>query len=285
MSAGLTGTGLYAVNYLGKRQKAPGSAAAAAPQPAPRASVHDFDLPAELKDKKSSAGCLLFVVSVVALIAYWPVGLALLAGVIIWQFARPHTPEDHARGLFFQGQRALEKNDQAGALESFKKAVEIKPEMPVLWLKIADLEREQGKFADAEAAYEKAIEHGKNDPEVQFHLAWTLINENKPEKAIEVLQGLPAETKQDLPVINALATCFLGTDRPQAALEVLQQGPTRKRNLDDQMVVYHYIFGVTYKQLGDKEKAAAHLSKVIAANEGYLDAKELLEQLNAPDVK
>ena len=123
------------------------------------------------------------------------------------------------------------------------------------------------------------MEHGKNDPEVQFRYAWALMNENKPEEAIKMLQGLPAEVKQDLPVINAMANCFLGAGQPQAALEVLQQGPTRKRNLDDQMVVYHYIFGVTYEKLGDKKKAAAHLSKVIAVDESYLDAKELLEQL------
>jgi predicted Zn-dependent protease len=191
---------------------------------------------------------------VVALIAYWPVGLLILAGTIVWQFARPHTPEDHARGFFFQGQRALEKNDQAGALESFKKAVEIKPEIPVLWLKIADLEREQGNLSDAEQAYEKALEHGKNDPEVQFHYAWTLINENKPEKAIEILQGLPAEAKQDIVVINALATAFMETGRPQAALDVLEQGPVRKRSMDDQMMVFHYLMGAAYKELGDKTR-------------------------------
>jgi hypothetical protein len=56
MSAGLPGTGLYAINYLGKRQKGPHGATAAVPQPAPGASIHDFDLPAELKDRKSSAG-------------------------------------------------------------------------------------------------------------------------------------------------------------------------------------------------------------------------------------
>ncbi len=285
MSAGLTGTGLYAINYLGKgKKKETDTAASAAPQPVTRTPTHDV-LPAELRDKKSSVGCLFFVVSVVALIAYWPVGLVLLVGTIIWTFAGPHTPADRARGLFFQGQHALEKNDAAGALESFKKAVEIKPEIPVLWLKIADLEREQGNLSDAEQAYEKALQHGKNDAEVQFRLGWTLMNENKPAEAIKILQGLPPEVKQDLPVINALAGCFLGTDQPQAVLEVLEQGPTRSRSMDDQMVLYHYCFGVAYKELGDKRKAAAHLNKVIAADEGFLDAKELLEQLNSPAIE
>ncbi len=278
MSAGLPGTGLYMMNYLGKRKKGSGTAAAATSLPAP---VHDA-MPPELKDKKSSVGCLFFVISVIVLIAYWPVGLLLIVGSIVWQFARRHTPEDHARALFFQGQHALERKDAAGALDAFKKAVEIKPDIPILWLKIADLERETGDLAGAEQAYEKALEHGKNDPEVQFHLAWTLINENKPEKAIEVLQGLPAETKQDLPVINALATCFLATDRAQAALEVLEQGPVRKRTMDDQMMVFHYLLGAVYKEMGDKKKAATHLNKVIAVDEGYLDAKELLEGLEGP---
>jgi tetratricopeptide (TPR) repeat protein len=280
MSMGLPGTGIYMQNYLGKQKKGAGTAAAATSQQVPKASVHDFDLPPELKDNKSSAGCLLFVISVVALLIFWPVGVVLLASDIIWQIAGHHTPEDRARGLFFQGQHAVEHNDPAGALESFKKAAEIKPEMPLLWLKIADLEREQGDLADAEKAYEKAMEHGKNDPDVQYHLGWTLMNENKPEEAIKVLQALPPEVKQDIAVINAMAGCFLGMNQPQAALEVLEQGPTRKRTMDGQMVVFHYLTGAAYKELGNKKQAVAHLSKVIAADEGFLDAKELLGQVN-----
>ena len=244
--------------------------------------AHHFDLPPELKDKRSSAGCLLIPISLIALLIFWPVGVVLLASDIIWTFARPKTPEDQARKLYFDGQRALERNDHAGALEAFQKVLEVKPEVPVLWLKIADLEREQGNFSDTEQAYEKAMEHGKNDPEVQFHYALTLINDKKPEKGIEILQGLPAEAKQELPVINLLAAAFMETSRPQAALDVLQQGPTRKRTMDDQMMVFHYLLGAVFKDLGDKKKAAAHLNKVIAVNEGYLDAKELLEQVSTP---
>jgi hypothetical protein len=51
--------------------------------------------------------------------------------------------------------------------------------------------------------------------------------------------------------------------------------------MDDQMVLFHYCFGVAYEKLGDKKKAAAFfLYKVIAVDEGFLDAKELLAELD-----
>jgi hypothetical protein len=34
--------------------------------------------------------------------------------------------------------------------------------------------------------------------------------------------------------------------------------------------------------LGNKKQAVTHFTKVLAVNERFLDAKELLEQLNAP---
>lgn len=282
MSMGLPGTGLYSINYLKNKQKKPRGATTTASKQASNQSMHSSELPAELKDQKSSAGCLLFVVSIIALIAYWPVGLLLLVGTAVWQFARRKMPDDQARGYYFQGQRALEKDDHAGALDAFKKVIEVKPETPSINLKIADIEREQGHFDEAVASYEKYLAAGTNEPFVLFHYAVALACDKQHEKAIGILQGLPAETRQELPVINTLATCFLDTGRPQAALEVLKEGPTRKRTMDDQMLLFHYLLGAAYKELGDKKKAAAQLSKVIAENENYLDAKGMLEQLDVP---
>lgn len=284
MSMGIPGTGLYSINYLKNRQNRPHGNTPAHPQPVPRKPAHDLELPEQLKDKRSSAGCLLFVVSIIVLIAYWPVGLLLLAGTIIWQFTRRKTPEDQARGYYFQGQRSLEKNDHTGALEAFKKVIEVKPEASTVSLKIADIEREQGHFAEAVASYEKYIATDKNEPSVLFHYAVALACDKQHEKAIGILQGLPGELKHELPVINALATCFMDTGQPQAALEVLKDGPTRKRTMDDQMVLFYYLLGVAYKELGDKKKAVAQLNKVIAENENYLDAKRMLEQLDSPKI-
>jgi hypothetical protein len=43
VSAGLPGTGLYAINYMGKQKKGPRSVAATTPQQVPRVSSHDFN--------------------------------------------------------------------------------------------------------------------------------------------------------------------------------------------------------------------------------------------------
>ena len=283
-SMGIPGTGLYSINYLKNKQKRPRGATATDPQSAPHQSLHDFELPEQLKDHKSSAGCLLFVVSVIVLISYWPVGLLLLAGTIIWQLARPKRPEDQARGFYFQGERALEKGDHSGALEAFQKVIELK-DVPSIYLKIADIEREQGCFAEAAASYEKYLAADKGDSAVMVHYAMALASDKQYEKAIGIIQGLPAELKQELPAINTLAVCFLDTGRPQAALEVLEQGPTRKRTMDEQLMVFHYLLGSAYKEIGDKTKAIAQFSKVVAENEHFLDAKEMLEQLNTTVTK
>ncbi len=283
-SMGIPGTGLYSINYLKNRQKRPHSDATATTRPAPHQPLPADHLPEQLQDRHSSAGCLLFIVSVVMLIVYCPVGLLLFGGTIIWQLARPKKPEDQARGFYFQGERALEKGDRAGALEAFQKVIELK-DIPSVYLKIADIEREQGHFAEAAASYEKYLTASKSDPVVMVHYAVTLASDGQYEKAIGILQSLPQELKQELAVINTLATCFLDTGRPQAALEVLEQGPTRKRTMDDQLLVFHYLMGSAYKELGDKKKATAQFSKVVAENEHFLDVKEMLEQLSASGAK
>lgn len=87
--------------------------------------------------------------------------------------------------------------------------------------------------------------------------------------------------KQELVAINALASAFLGLNKPELALEVLEKGPVRSRkSMDEQMKLFRYLLGLTYKQLGETEKALKQFYKIYAEDTDYEDVRDLLKELN-----
>ncbi|KAF8574467.1 TPR-like protein [Ramaria rubella] len=59
--------------------------------------------------------------------------------------------------------------DSAGAKEDLEKSIEILPSFTQSWVKIASVHMEQGNAENAFAAFESAIAHNPNDPDIFYH--------------------------------------------------------------------------------------------------------------------
>ncbi|MCL6613235.1 MAG: DUF4236 domain-containing protein [Firmicutes bacterium] len=117
-SAGIPGTGLYSINYLGKGERR--AAAREVPQEAPGPGGRSIDLPPELAPSSASTalGCLWSLASFVLLFVKWPLGVLGFIAQIAWAVKSANSPTGKAREYFRQGQRALQNGEWEKALES-----------------------------------------------------------------------------------------------------------------------------------------------------------------------
>ena len=82
-------------------------------------------------------------------------------------------------------------------------------------------------------------------------------------------------------MINAMAHAFLGLGRPELALEVLEKGPLRSRRaMDEDMKLFRYLLGLTYKELGETQKALKQFYKIYVEDANYENVKDILRELD-----
>ncbi|NSW84216.1 MAG: DUF4236 domain-containing protein [Syntrophothermus sp.] len=282
-SASIPGTGLYSINYFGKRKSRDLPKAAQKASAPPEIEGYNVDMPPELAGSSTSTalGCLWFLISVMFLFIWWPLGVAGIVSQIAWSARSFNSPTGKAKNYFLQGKMALQKGEWQPALEAFLKVLEVKPEVNSLCREVAFLYRRLDNPEEAVKYFEKYLASYPEDAVTRLNYAVTLGTVRQYQKAIEVLQGLPLEMKEELAVINALASAFLGLNKPELALEVLEKGPVRSRkSMDEQMKLFRYLLGLTYKQLGETEKALKQFYKIYAEDTDYEDVRDLLKELN-----
>ncbi|EEG77011.1 DUF4236 domain-containing protein [Dethiobacter alkaliphilus] len=273
-SLGIPGTGIYAFDYIGKKKQ---KSAGARPKQAV-ATVQKAPVPSEFSLPKYPAAIL--VLSLILLFLFPPLGvLGLIIYIITWVNLKK-TPEYQGFQLVAAAEAALKKGLPQEAAQNYKAALELKPAAGSLYQRIADLYYDAEDFSQAVTAYHKYLQHNPNDHSVKPRYAIALAAEKRPEEAITVLQGLPSEMKEHVQIITMLGTFFLDAGQPETALNVLRQGPTRKRKLDDDLLLFFYTLGMAYKENGDDKRAAAQWQKVSAVDMNYLDVKEQLSVLD-----
>ena len=112
-SAGIPGTGIYSINYLGKGEKRGTIQRAAEESPGPGG--RSIELPPELAPSSASTalGCLWFLVSVILLLIKWPLGVLAFIAQIAWAVKLMNSSTGKAKEYFLQGQgmpkRRMEK--------------------------------------------------------------------------------------------------------------------------------------------------------------------------------
>ena len=280
-SAGIPGTGLYSINYLGKGERR--GAVRRVTEENSDIGGHNIALPPELAGSSASTalGCLWFFVSVVLLFVSWPLGVLGIIAQIAWAVKSGNSPTGKAKSCFLQGQKALQNGEWQDALELFLKVLELKPSMLSLYREIAFLYRNLDKPKESIEYFAKYLAINPGDIPAKLNYALTLEYIQEYQKAIEVLQSLPPETRQELPVINALAHAFLGLGRPELALEVLEKGPLRSRKaMDENMKLFRYLLGSTYKELGETKKALKQFHKIYVEDANYENIKDILRELD-----
>lgn len=271
-SSSIPGTGLYRIDYLNKTKKAKDQPEVVANQ------IRQVLLPKELVTS-SSAGCLWTIFSILLLIIQPPLGIMSIILQVIASYRASKKPEKQALKFFQRGNAALADDELEEALNSFLEVVKLVPGTYSVYPVIGDLYREKNDLQQAAKYYKSFLEQDQQDESVKLKLGITLVQDGQYKDAIKVLQGLRAELKEEVLVINSLAASFIGLNEYDLALQVLERGPLLKRKMNEDMKLYRYLLGICYKQLGDKKKAIKQFNKVYAEDVTYLDTETHLKEL------
>ena len=169
------------------------------------------------------------------------------------------------------------------ALTAYRRTIEVAPD-PIFLMAIGDIHARLGHADEARRQYEQAekliLESDATPAEYSRELSLFYSHRNlKPERALE-LAKTDLTFRQDIHAQDALAWALfrngLFNEAAEAIDKALQPGTKEAR--------LHYHAGLIRHQLGQTDKARAHLEQALATNPqfGVLeadDARRVLEQL------
>lgn len=186
--------------------------------------------------------------------------------------------------LFMQkGNKSLSAKDMAGAIDAFQQVIALDPENGNAYLRLGMAYGSTGKVAEAEEAYVKAIELGKEkDAQKQLSnmfnkLAASSLKTKAYEKAIEYSE------KANSYLENATSYKVAGTAASSAkknakAIEYLQKYLELSPNAKD-AVQMKYTIAATAQTMGNKELAKEYYNMILSDPKFGPTAKQMLEAL------
>ncbi|HYS11788.1 MAG TPA: tetratricopeptide repeat protein, partial [Burkholderiaceae bacterium] len=113
------------------------------------------------------------------------------------QNRRPGKVERKAEAIFQQGAAALNDGRWADAAAAFERALGHKPRDAVLWLNLAQARRKQGDFEGAASAASRALDLDPQQSLARRVLADALTNQGKHGQAAQVLQPVLQDDADD----------------------------------------------------------------------------------------
>lgn len=124
----------------------------------------------------------------------------------------------------------LEEEDPAGAIEAYRRGLDLDPDFPDFWLNLGRLLHEQGDLAEAERCYRRAVDLLPGEPVAAFDLGVALQDQERFAEAAAAYE-------------QALA-------------------------LDDSFADAHFNLAAVYEALGDRQAAFRHLKTYKALTSG-----------------
>lgn len=180
---------------------------------------------------------------------------------------------------------------------------------PEVYLGAAKLFENQGKLADAQQQYEKAIKASPTDLNALVGLARLQDRQGQPAQAVELyLRAAKAHPNSAL-VQNDLGLCFARQHQWQNSLQALGRaselspGDAKYRNnlamvlvemgrpdealphlaATNSPAVAHYNLGYLLSQKGQRDMAVRHFQRALELDANIAPAREMLAQLGGPE--
>lgn len=270
-TVGIPGTGLSSTTYLGKNTRSKMTYSH-------NESPELIPIPQnELQNASSSLGCLVFVIGLILLFFIPWLGIAVIISSIVLSVKNKDTK---IIALYKKANDFARQGNYHMAAQQIEEILKLKPTLNMPKFHLATLYAEMENCQEAIRWYEEYLKNNENEI-AKFNLALCYSEVGQKEKAFDILQSLSPEAKKELRYINALGSLLLDMGTPDLALEVLEAGPVRKQTMTDEIMLFRYLLGLTYKQLGERKKAITQLQKVYVNNKNYKDVEKLLNELNA----
>jgi tetratricopeptide (TPR) repeat protein len=166
---------------------------------------------------------------------------------------------EEAESLFTQGNQQVEAGNLEGAIASFDKAIEFKPDSHDAWLNRGNTLVELGRIQEALASYDKALEFKPDDHEAWINRGNTLVELSRFEEAIASYDKA-LEFKPDYDdAWNNRGLALLNLGRSEEALASYDKAKEFKPDCYEAW----YNRGIALVGLGRSEEAIASYDKAL----------------------
>ena len=144
---------------------------------------------------------------------------------------------------------------------------------------LAELYQETGRLSDAIGLVQKLHAAFPNDTAIRLSLADLLYDDNDFAGIVELSQGIENTDDMTLAILHLKAKALANQGLVAPAIEVLSDCLRRKASRDpDLLKEIRYNRAEAYELLGDKRRAKADWTKLVAEDPFYRDARERLER-------
>src|SRR2546425_12607142 len=124
-----------------------------------------------------------------------------------------------------QGDVTLKVGDKGGALAAYQAALELDPGYVQAWLDLGRLHEAKEEWAEAQEAYERALEALPTFHEAALALADLLRRSGRARAAVVRLAGMLEQDPYDLQALLLLGRALLDEKRDEQALAAFRRAP------------------------------------------------------------
>jgi len=164
------------------------------------------------------------------------------------------------------------------AVQAYEKALALDPTFAPAALNLADLERSQGKDAEAEGTIRALIERVPNSGSAHYALGLTLVREKRYPEALSELERAAALAPDETRFTYVYAVALNDTGRPTDALKELRAALAR--HPDDETLL---LALATYEHAaGQLDAARGHVQHLLALDPNDAEAVRLAAELGIP---
>ncbi|MFC1856646.1 tetratricopeptide repeat protein [Thermodesulfobacteriota bacterium] len=178
-----------------------------------------------------------------------------------------HFPSSYA-GHFFLGKIHLQRNQMIKAEEEFKKTLELEPKLEEPRFELLELYKAQGKNDEVIGMYQVLLKKNQNNIRALIAFGYFYHEIGDLNAAEEIFKDLGIRSGSDQNVVQVIAKDYLDKKKYDAVfviLEGLLKGAGDSSDL-------HYLAGLTYNDIDDKDSAIGHFMQVGPGSRFYESA-------------
>lgn len=183
--------------------------------------------------------------------------------------------------------------DRGRAIESYNKALELKPEEKELYVFVGSLQASQNRFAEAEKTFKKMVEQFPEDKDAYFYLGKVYVETKQYDQAVKTFEKLLEVRKEgasqvhvELGAIYAIQNKLTEAEHQFREAVKLDSFNIDARFKLGQVLASQNNFAEAYKVFDELSKLAPsnvririQMALILAAQKQYDQAKEMLNRI------